>query len=159
MPTATPIDYANAYFPNPTVPQIVGQPTFEKLRRLKKALKANAASVQSELGGGAFGHLGLVLDDATYHRLTQHHYVAPPHPGPLVIVAQTAHHEAVRLRDEHREAIQVFCECVGMFMPICFWRIHREIFKTAGDIWSKFATLKLCLPHRPYAMSHRRTLA
>jgi hypothetical protein len=110
MPTSTPIVYANAYFLNPTLPQIVGQPTFEKLRRLKKALKANAASVQSELGGAAFGHLGLVLDDATYHRLTTHHYIAPPHPGPLVIPAGTALHEAVRLRDEHREAIQVFRE-------------------------------------------------
>jgi hypothetical protein len=114
MPTSTPIDYANAYFPNPTLPQIVGQPTFEKLRRLKKALKANAASVQSELGGAAFGHLGLVLDDATYHRLTNNHYVAPPHPGPLVIPAGTAHHEAVRLRDEHREAIQLFRESIDV---------------------------------------------
>ena len=108
MPTYTPIDYANAYFPTPLLPKIVGQPTFEKLRELKKALKANAASVQSDLGGAAFGHLGLVLDDATYHRLTTHHYVAPPHPGQLIIVANTAHHEAVRLREVHQEEVQLF---------------------------------------------------
>jgi len=114
MPTYTPIDYANAYFPIPILPKIVGQPTFEKLRELKKALKANAASVQSDLGGAAFGHLGLVLDDATYQRLTTHQYVAPPHPGPLVIVANTAHHEAVRLREVHQEEVQLFRETVDV---------------------------------------------
>ena len=86
----------------------MGQPNFEKLRALKKALKANAASVQSDLGGGIYGHLGLVLDDATYFRLTNSHYVTPVHPGPLLIGEGTALHEAVRVREEHVEAIRLF---------------------------------------------------
>ena len=114
MPSYTPIDYANAYFPTPTLPRIVGQPNFEKLRALKKALKANAASVQSDLGGGLYGHLGLVLDDATYYRLTNSHYVTPVHPGPLTIAENTALHEAVRRREEHVEAIRLFRETVDV---------------------------------------------
>ena len=105
MPNYSPIDYANAYFPTPILPKIVGQPNFENLRTLKKALKANAASVQSDLGGGLYGHLGLVLDDVTYHRVTTHHYVAPTHPGPLVIAEATALHEAVQRKDEHNDNI------------------------------------------------------
>ena len=114
MPSYTPTDYANAYFPNPIIPKIVGQPNFEKLRALKKALKANAASVQSDLGGGAYGHLGLILDDATYTHLTTHHYVTPVHPGALTIPENTALHEAVRLREEHQENIRLFRETVDV---------------------------------------------
>ena len=62
MPNYTPIDYANAYFPTPILPKIIGQPTFEKLRALKKALKANSASVQSDLGGGVLCGSQLSLD-------------------------------------------------------------------------------------------------
>lgn len=115
MPVFTPIDYANAYFPTPILPKIVGKPTYEKLRELKKHLKANAANVQSDLGGGAFGHLGLVLDDATYQALTNNQqYTRPPHPGPLAIQAGTAHHEAVRLREEHAENVRLFRETIDV---------------------------------------------
>ena len=101
MPIYQPIDYAQAYFQEPVLPKILGKPTYEKLKRLKKSLSRNAASVQSNLGGGAHGHLGLVLDDESYFTATGHHYIAPIHPGNLVIPAGTAHHEAVRLRDEY----------------------------------------------------------
>jgi hypothetical protein len=114
MPSYTPIDYANAYFSSPTLPKIVGKPTYEKLRHMKKLLKANATSVQSDLGGGQFGHLGLVLDDATYNGLTGQNYVRPLHPGALVIPTGTAHHEAVRLREEHSENIRLFRETVDV---------------------------------------------
>lgn len=105
MRSYTPIDYANAYFHTPILPRTVGQPTFDKLRAFKKALNTNTESVQSDIGGGTFGHLGLVLDDTKYYDLTGHHYIRPLHPEALVVVAGTAHHEAVRLREEHAENI------------------------------------------------------
>ena len=114
MPAYTPINYANAFFPTPILPKIVGKPTFEKLHAMKKSLKANATSVQSDLGGGQFGHLGLVLDDATYNALTGENYVRPAHPGALVIAAGTALHEAVRLREEHSENVRLFRETVDV---------------------------------------------
>ena len=114
MPSYTPTDYANAYFPTPVLPKIVGTPTYERLRNMKKLLKANAASVQSDLGGGAYGHLGLVLDDATYNALTGENYDRPAHPGALAIAAGTALHESVRLREEHIENVRLFRETVDV---------------------------------------------
>ncbi len=110
----TPIDYAQAYFPYPVLPRIVGTPTFDKLKTLKKSLRENASSVQSDLGGGAFGHLGLILDDAPYHALTGHHYVRPVHPGLINIVHGTALHEVVRLREEHAEAKRLHRETIDL---------------------------------------------
>ena len=66
------------------------------------------------MGGGQYGHLGLVLDDVTYHTLTGENYTRPVHPGALVIVAGTAHHEAVRLRDDHTEQIRIYRETIDV---------------------------------------------
>ena len=60
------IDYANTYFRyrNPT--KIIGEPTYKTLKKLKLELRANASSVDSNLGGGNHGYLGLVLTNAEY---------------------------------------------------------------------------------------------
>mmetsp|Transcript_14421 Transcript_14421/g.20578 ORF Transcript_14421/g.20578 Transcript_14421/m.20578 type:complete len:157 (+) Transcript_14421:219-689(+) len=114
MPSYALIDYANTCFPHPTLPTIVGQPNYEKLCSMKKKLKANATSAQSDLGGGKFGHLGLVLDDATYNSLTGKIYVRPAHPGVLVIEPGTACHESVQLREEHNENVRLFRETIDV---------------------------------------------
>ena len=60
MANATNIDYTT-FFAVKVLPQIHGEPTYVQLKNLKDLLKANAARVTSELGGGAHGHLGLIL--------------------------------------------------------------------------------------------------
>ena len=90
-----PVDYASAFFEFPTLDKIVGEPSYKTLKSLKKQLKANSISVVSDLGGGGFGHLGLVLTPAEYALIANVPYTRPIHPGPLDIQAGTAHHEAV----------------------------------------------------------------
>ena len=62
-------------FPEP-VSKIKGKPTYGSLSTLRDALKANAASVGSSLGGGGHGHLGLILPTAIYNTI-----VAPIAPA------------------------------------------------------------------------------
>ena len=57
------IDYASSYFKCKTPTPIRGIPTHKALKRLKTELQANASSVESDLGGGNHGYLGLVLTD------------------------------------------------------------------------------------------------
>lgn len=104
------INYAKAYFEFPVCDRIHGKPTYSTLKTLKKQLKANATAVVSDLGGGQHGQLGLVLPAADYALISNVPYVRPVHPGLLVIPNGTAHHEAVRLQDEHHENIRLFCE-------------------------------------------------
>ena len=110
---SNPVDYTT-YFEFPTLDKIHGEPTFATLLRMKKQLKANAISVTSDLGGGQFGHLGLVLTPQEYALLSPVPYARPAHPGALVIPAGTAQHEAIRLRDEHKETIRLFRETVDV---------------------------------------------
>ena len=108
--SSTNIDYANTYFQYPVLTKIHGEPTFESIRTLHNEIKANALSVVSTLGGGAHGHLGLVLSLADYARITIVPYLRPAHPGILTIAAGTANYEAERLTKEHREAIREWRE-------------------------------------------------
>ena len=64
--TSTNIDYVENYFEIPILTRIHGEPTYITLKKLKEELCANAAAVTSDLGGGANGHLGLVLPPAEY---------------------------------------------------------------------------------------------
>ena len=49
-------------------------------------LKSNAASLPSSLGGGAHGHLGLILSDTIYHTFTGHHFVPIGYPGAVATI-------------------------------------------------------------------------
>ena len=62
----TNIDYVVTYSELPNLNNIHGEATYIKLREIKDQIKANASSVLSELGGGAHGHLGLVLTNGEY---------------------------------------------------------------------------------------------
>ena len=112
--TSTNIDYVDTYFENPVLTKIHGEPTYKGLKTLKNELKSNAISVTSDLGGGAHGQLGLVLIPAEYAAISPVPYVCPVHPGPLVVPAGTAQHEARRLQDDHKETIGLFCETIDV---------------------------------------------
>ena len=60
------VDYAVSYFKYKTLTPIQGAPTNKTLKRLKQELRANASRVESDLGGGDHGYLGLVLTDIEY---------------------------------------------------------------------------------------------
>ena len=109
----SPTDYTT-YFEYPVPTKIHGEPQFESLQTLKDQLKTNSQTVVSDLGGGAHGHLGLVLPADEYALVSPVPYVFPVHPGALNIPAGTAQHEAIRLRDEHKERIRVYREALGI---------------------------------------------
>ena len=97
-----------------TLPRIHGEPEYSKLKALKDLLKANASRVGSDLGGGAHGHLGLILTPAEYATVSATPYVCPPHPGPLVIPPGTTLHASTVLREQHKKALQLFHQTVDL---------------------------------------------
>ena len=67
-------------FPHKTLPKIQGKPDYKLLKHLKDCLKANASKITSDLGGGAHGHLGLVLPPLEYTHVFSVPYAQHPHP-------------------------------------------------------------------------------
>jgi hypothetical protein len=47
-------------FPKPVLPKIDNEPTFEDIQITIRLLNANAISVPSIAGGGAYSHLGII---------------------------------------------------------------------------------------------------
>ena len=91
-----------------TLDRISGQPSYESLHQLRKQLQANAASVPSTLGGGANGHLGLVLTPQQYAFISIRPFVRPLHPGVLNIAEGTTRDEAERLQFNHKMSTELF---------------------------------------------------
>jgi hypothetical protein len=49
-------------FPNPNLPKLDHEPTFEDIHVTTRILDANAISVHSMSGGGSHGHLGIIMN-------------------------------------------------------------------------------------------------
>jgi len=69
-------------FPHPILTKMVILPTNTSIQILAREVLTNAHAIPSIRGGGAHGHLGLVMMDAAYHTLTGGiPFTLPAHPG------------------------------------------------------------------------------
>ena len=102
--TAGNIDYATVYFKYKDPTPINREPVNKTIKRLKTELRANASSVDTNLGGGDHRYLGLTLSDVEYARITHTIPCIPPiFPGPLVINPAHTPMQQVQARETHNE--------------------------------------------------------
>ena len=88
------INYVASYFKYKTPTPIQGTPTYKALNRLKAKLRANASSVETDLGGGNHGYL--VLSDAKYANVSLTPFLIPAYPAPLNILANATQVQAFK---------------------------------------------------------------
>jgi hypothetical protein len=55
-----------ASFPHPVLPTVQGKPDYQTIHAIRKSLQANSRAIDTHLGGGTLGHLGLIVSDAYY---------------------------------------------------------------------------------------------
>jgi hypothetical protein len=55
-----------ASFPHPVIPPVQGDPDYQTIHATRKFLQANSRAIDTHLGGGTLGHLGLIISDASY---------------------------------------------------------------------------------------------
>ena len=84
MPTA--IDKIVDVFPFPTIPPIVGTPTYNTIAEVNLKLNSNSTFVQSNLGCGILGLLELTVSPAVYNNLSVTAFVVPVNPGSVPII-------------------------------------------------------------------------
>ena len=61
---ASTVNYRDTHFERANLTPIRGKPMYETVHKLWNEVKANARSVNSNLGGGTHGHLSLFLTTA-----------------------------------------------------------------------------------------------
>jgi hypothetical protein len=64
-----------ASFPHPILTTVEGEPDYQAIHATRKFLQANSRSIDTHLGGGTLGHLGLIMSYAAYSS------IAPPTAG------------------------------------------------------------------------------
>jgi phage gp36-like protein len=55
-----------ARFSHPILPAVQGEPDYQTIHAIWKLLQANSRAIDTHLGGGTLGHLGLIVSDASY---------------------------------------------------------------------------------------------
>jgi hypothetical protein len=84
-----------AGFTHPILPTVQGEPDFQTIHAIRKLLQANARDINTHLGGGALGHLGLIVSDAAYS------IIAPTgENGPILWTNPTAPGRAPEVLDQ-----------------------------------------------------------
>jgi hypothetical protein len=61
-----------ASFPHPILPTVEGEPDYQTIHATRKILQANSLAIDTHLGGGNLGHLGLIISYSSYAN------IAPP---------------------------------------------------------------------------------
>jgi hypothetical protein len=61
-----------ASFPHPILPTVGREPDYQTIHATRKFLQANSRAIDTHLGRGTLGHLGLIIPDASYAM------IAPP---------------------------------------------------------------------------------
>jgi hypothetical protein len=68
--------------PHPVLPSVTGEQDYHTLHAIRKILRANARSIETHPGGGAFGHLGVIISDAAYKMISNlNAWENPEFPG------------------------------------------------------------------------------
>jgi hypothetical protein len=52
--------------PHLLLPSVQGEPDYQTIHATRKFLQANSRAIDTHLGGGTLGHLGLIISDASY---------------------------------------------------------------------------------------------
>jgi hypothetical protein len=60
------VEDAMASFPHPILPTVQGDPDYQTIHATRKFLQANSRAIDTHLGGGTLGHLGLIISDDSY---------------------------------------------------------------------------------------------
>jgi hypothetical protein len=59
-----------ASFSHAILSTVQGEPDYQTIHAIQKSLQANARAIDTHLGGGALGHIGLIVSDAAYPIIT-----------------------------------------------------------------------------------------
>jgi hypothetical protein len=53
-------------FPHPLLPTVQGEPDYQTIHATRKFLQANSRAIDTHLGSGILGYMGLIISDASY---------------------------------------------------------------------------------------------
>jgi hypothetical protein len=108
-----------ASFPHPVRPTVQGEPDYQTIHTTRKFLQANSRAIDTHLGGGTLGHLGLIISDASYamiYPITNDEpklWVTPPDPGRAPATTDGTAAQNSTARHLWEEGVQTYRACTS----------------------------------------------
>ena len=129
----------------PAIPPIDGKPMYATIHAMHKLLNSNAASVNTNLNCGTFGHLCLTLSPNVYATLSATRVVTPTNPGAMLVIPEgITGPEVASIRYAHDMATLAFNT---------FWNVDCALHqKLMGAVEDNFVRVKH-RPHQGYSVS------
>jgi hypothetical protein len=129
------VKYVMASFPHLVLPEVQGDPDYQTIHATRTFLQANSRAIDTHLGGGTLGHLGLIISDASYAQITpttndkQTIWVTPSAPGQAPAATDGTAAQISAARHLCEEDVQTYRTCtsvqqalkkqiISMFEPI-----------------------------------------
>jgi hypothetical protein len=109
-----------ASFPHPILPTLEGEPDYQKIHATRKFLQANSRAIDTHLGGGALGHLGLIVSDAAYSNFAPPtadaptFWVTPNAPGRSPAATDGTAAQLSAARHVWEEDVQTYQTCTSV---------------------------------------------
>jgi hypothetical protein len=108
--------------PNPVLPKIDHEPACEDIQVTTRLLNANAISVPSMVGGGAHGHLGIIMIQVEYAVISSTPWVEPFNTGAIPIIKTgTNAVDAAQIARMHDEFHRIYTNMTNVTHPS--WKI------------------------------------
>jgi hypothetical protein len=107
-------------FPHPVLPAVQGDPDYQTIHATRKFLQANSRAIDTHLGGGTLGHLGLIISEASYAMISPTTdeeptlWVTPNSPGRAPATTDGTSAQISAARHIWEEDVQTYRTCTSV---------------------------------------------
>jgi hypothetical protein len=107
-------------FPHPILPTVEDEPDYQTIHAIRKFLQENSRAIDTHLGGGTLGHLGLIISDAAYSNIAlltaeaPTFWVTPNAPGRAPAETDGTAAQLSAARHVWEEDVQTYRTCISV---------------------------------------------
>jgi hypothetical protein len=114
------VETVMASSPHPILPTIQGEPDYQTIHATIKFLQANSRAIDTHLGGGTLGHLGLIISDVAYAMIAPKmneeptHWVTPNAPERAPAATDGTSAQISAAHNQWEEDVQTYRTCTSV---------------------------------------------
>jgi hypothetical protein len=114
------VEAVMASFPHPILPTVQGEPDYQTIHATRKFLQSSSRAIDTHLGGGTLGHLGLIISDAVYAMISPTtneeptRWVTPNAPGRAPAATDGTAAQSRAARHQWEEDVQTYRTCTSV---------------------------------------------
>jgi hypothetical protein len=107
-------------FHHPVLPTFQGEPDYQTIHATRKFLQANSRAIDTHLGGGTLGHLGLIISGASYAMIAPTTdeepklWLTPNAPGRALATTDGTAAQISAARHMWEEDVQTYRTCTSV---------------------------------------------